>query len=229
MLVLIYRGTNEYFYRISSSNGTTWSSPSQIAPQKAYSDPSTVFRKDVFYRVSAQYVSASELDLVKVMEFSYEGEDYLSSSSDVIIRDSQTVHSSMHFEFDSEGRTTERITRDEQGIQTEKIIHTYNNQNKVIQQDVYAGNSQQISYNVTFGYDNWGNTAYTKDPEGAEHFYSYSNSSSANQFTDSKELPVNLFSNASTPIQSLRIATPYSWEKLSATMGRSKKSTTDTI
>ncbi len=195
-LVLIYKGTNEYFYRISSINGINWSSPSQIAPQKAYSDPSTVFRKDLFYRVSAQYMSASELDLVKVTEFSYEGEDYLSSSSNIIIRDSQTIHSSMHFEFDSKGRITERITKDEQGVHTEKIVYTYNDQNNIIQQDVYAGSSQQISYNVTFGYDNWGNTAYTKDPEGAEHFYSYSNSSSANQFIDSKGLPVNLFSNA---------------------------------
>ncbi len=195
-LVLIYKGTNEYFYRISSTNGTTWSSPSQIAPQKAYSDPSTVFRKDLFYRVSAQYISASELDLVKVTEFSYEGEDYLSSSSDVIIRDAQTVHSSMHFEFDSKGRPTERVTKDEQGIQTEKIMYAYNDQNKIIRQDVYAGNSQQISYSVTLGYDHWRNTVYTRDPEGTEHFYSYANSTSANKFIDSKGSPVALFTNA---------------------------------
>ncbi len=88
------------------------------------------------------------------------------------------------------------MTKDEQGIQTEKIIYAYNDQNKVIQQDIYAGNSQQISYTVTFGYDNWGNTVYTRDSEGAEHFYSYSNSSSADQFIDSKGVPVTLFSNA---------------------------------
>ncbi len=195
-IVLIYKGTDEHCYRISSANGQTWSSPSQIAPNKIVSDPSTVDRKDLFYRVSAQYLSASELDLVRIVEFSYEGEYNLPFSSNVIVRDSQTVHSSMHFTYDSQGRTAERVARDKNGVQTEKIVYTYDTGDRILQQSVYAGNSQEISYSTTFGYDNWGNVTYSKDPEGAEHFYSYANTSSGNQFTDSKGAPMNLFSNA---------------------------------
>ncbi|MBU7026559.1 MAG: RHS repeat protein [Theionarchaea archaeon] len=176
---------------------TNWKipSPSQIAPNKSLSDPASVARKDRFYRVTAQYISASTVDLVKVLEFSYEGDGYLTWSSDVIIRDAQTLQSSMHFEYDSKGRTIERISKDENGIQTEKIVYTYNGNSKVVRQDVYAGTSTDISYNVITGYDNKGNIVYTKDPEGAEHFYSYANTSSENQFVDSKGAPVNLFSN----------------------------------
>ncbi len=195
-IVLIYKGTDEHCYRISSTNGQTWSSPSQIAPNKIVSDPSTVDRKDLFYRVSAQYLSASELDLVRITEFSYEGEYNLPFSSDVIIRDSQTVQSSMHFTYDSRGRTAERVAKDKNGVQTEKIVYTYDTGDRILQQSVYAGNSQEISYSTMFGYDNWGNVTYSKDPEGAERFYSYANTSSGNQFTDSKGAPFNLFSNA---------------------------------
>ncbi|MBU7025318.1 MAG: hypothetical protein HXS48_00135, partial [Theionarchaea archaeon] len=194
-IVIIYKGTDDHCYRVSSSDGINWSSPSQIAPNKSLSDPATVARKDRFYRVISQYVSASAMDLVKVLEFSYEGDGYLTWSSDVIIRDAQTLQSSIHFGYDSKGRTIERISKDENGIQIEKIIYTYNSKNKTIRQDVYAGTSTDISYSVVAGYDNKGNTVYTRDPEGAEHFYSYANTDSENQFIDSKSVPVNLFSN----------------------------------
>ena len=194
-IVVIYRGEDDHCYRISSSDGIIWSSPSQIAPNKSLSNPATVARKDRFYRVTAQYISASAVDLVKVLEFSYEGDGYLTWSSDVLIRDAQTLQSSMHFEYDSKGRTVERISKDEQGAQTEKIIYTYNSKNKVVRQDVYAGTSTDISYSVVTGYDDKGNTVYTRDPEGTEHYYSYANTSSENQFMDSKGTPVNLFSN----------------------------------
>ena len=102
----------------------------------------------------------------------------------------------MHFGYDSKGRVVERIARDENGTQTEKIIYTYNNKNKVIRQDVYAGTSTDISYSVITAYDDNGNVIYTKGPEGAEHYYSYANTDCENQFTDSKGLQVSLFSNA---------------------------------
>ncbi|MBU7028772.1 MAG: exo-alpha-sialidase, partial [Theionarchaea archaeon] len=194
-IVIIYKGEDGYCFRISSSDGINWSSPSQIAPNKSLSNPASVARKDRFYRVTAQYISASALDLVKVLEFSYEGDGYLTWSSDVLIRDAQTLQSSMHFEYDSKGRTTERISKDENGIQTEKIVYTYNSKDQVVRQDVYAGTSTDISYSVIAGYDDKGNTVYTRDPGGAEHFYSYANTSSENQFVDSKGAPVNLFSN----------------------------------
>ncbi|MBU7038627.1 MAG: exo-alpha-sialidase [Theionarchaea archaeon] len=194
-IVLIYKGTDNYCYRISSSDGANWSSPSQIAPNKIVSDPASVQRTDRSYRVTAQYISASALDLVKITEFSYTGSGYLSESTDVLIRDSQTLKSSMHFEYDSKGRTTERISKDENGTQTEKTVFTYNNGDKVIRQDVYAGTSTGISYSVLIGYDNGGNVVYTRNPEGAEHFYSYANTNSQNQFIDSKGNPVQLFSN----------------------------------
>jgi RHS repeat-associated protein len=194
-IVLIYKGTDDKCYRISSANGSTWSSPSQIAPNKALTSPSTVDRKDRFYRVTAQYISESLTNLVKVTEYSYEGNNYLSRSTDVVIKDAQTLKSSMHFEYDSKGRTIERISKDEQGTQTEKIKYTYNNSNKVIRQNVYAGTSSSISYSVIAAYDNQGNTVYTKGPEGAEQYYSYANTSSENQFVDSKGSPVNLFSD----------------------------------
>ncbi|MBU7028113.1 MAG: exo-alpha-sialidase [Theionarchaea archaeon] len=194
-IVIIYKGEDGYCFRISSPDGITWSSPSQIAPNKSLSDPATVSRKDRFYRVTAQYISASAVDLVKVLEFSYEGDGYLTWSSDVLIRDAQTLRSSMHFEYDSKGRTVERISKDEQGVQTEKIVYTYNSKNKVVRQDVYAGTSTDISYSVIAGYDDKGNTVYTKDPEGTERFYSYANTNSENQFVDSKGVPVDLFSN----------------------------------
>jgi RHS repeat-associated protein len=194
-VVLIYKGTNEHFYRISSFDGLTWSSPSQIAPNKALSDPATVTRKDRCYRVTAQYISASEAELVKVTEFSYDGDGYLPYSSDVVIRDSQTLKSSMHFEYDSCGRTIERISKDEQGVQTQKIVFAYDSNGQVIRQDVYAGTSQDISYSEIVGYDNWGNTVYTRGPEGAEHFYSYAHTDYENQFSDCKGVPVSLFSD----------------------------------
>jgi RHS repeat-associated protein len=194
-IIIIYKGTDDKCYRISSSDGTTWSSPSQIAPNKAISDPSTVDRKDRFYRVTAQYLSASAVDLVKVTEYSYEGNGYLSQSTDVVIRDVQTVQSFVHFEYDSKGRTIERISKDEQGTQMEKTCYTFNNASKVIRQDVYAGTSASISYSIMTGYDNRGNIIYMKGPEGAEHFYSYSNTNCENQFVDSKGIPVDLFSN----------------------------------
>jgi RHS repeat-associated protein len=194
-IVLIYKGTDDKCYRISSVNGSTWSTPSQIAPNKALTSPSTVDRKDRFYRVTAQYISESLTNLVKVTEYSYEGNNYLSRSTDVVIKDAQTLKSSMHFEYDSKGRTIERISKDEQGTQTEKVKYTYNNSNKVIRQDVYAGTSSNISYSMIVAYDNQGNTVYTKGPEGAEQYYSYANTSSENQFVDSKGSPVNLFSN----------------------------------
>jgi RHS repeat-associated protein len=194
-VVLIYKGTDEHFYRISSFDGLTWSSPSQIAPNKALSDPATVIRKDRCYRVTAQYISASEAELVKITEFSYEGDGYLPYSSDVVVRDSQTLKSSMHFEYDSGGRTIERISKDEQGMQTQKIVYTYNSNGQVIRQDVYAGTSQDISYSEIAGYDNWGNTVYTRGPEGAEHFYSYAHTDYEDQFTDCKGVPVTLFSD----------------------------------
>jgi RHS repeat-associated protein len=154
-----------------------------------------VQRTDRFYRVTAQYISASALDLVKITEFSYTGSGYLSESTDVLIRDSQTLKSSMHFEYDSEGRAVQRISKDENGTQTEKTVFTYNNGDKVIRQDVYAGTSTEISYSTITGYDSGGNPIYTKDPGGAEHYYSYANTTSQNQFIDSKGNPVNLFSN----------------------------------
>ncbi|MGC1121932.1 MAG: RHS repeat-associated core domain-containing protein, partial [Candidatus Methanofastidiosia archaeon] len=194
-IVLIYKGTDSYCYRISSSDGSSWSSPSQIAPNKIVSDPASVQRTDRSYRVTAQYISASALDLVKITEFSYTGSGYLSQCTDVLIHDSQTLKSSMHFEYDSKGRTTERISKDENGNQTEKTVFTYNSGDKVIRQDVYAGVSTEISYCNLTGYDNSGNVIYTRDPEGAEHYYSYANTSSQNQFTDSKGNSVQLFSN----------------------------------
>ncbi|MBU7010228.1 MAG: exo-alpha-sialidase, partial [Theionarchaea archaeon] len=195
-IVIIYKGTDDYCYRISSSDGITWSTPSQIAPNKALTDPATVDRKDVIYRVTSQQISVSALDKVKMTEFSYGGDDYLARSTDVLISDAQTVKSSMHFGYDSKGRVVERIARDENGTQTEKIIYTYNNKNKVIRQDVYAGTSSEISYSVIAAYDDNGNVIYTRNPEGAEHYYSYANTDCENQFTDSKGLQVNLFSNA---------------------------------
>ncbi|MBU7021523.1 MAG: hypothetical protein HXS41_10740, partial [Theionarchaea archaeon] len=138
---------------------------------------------------------ASAVDLVKKTEFSYTGSGYLSESTDVLISDSQTLKSSMHFEYDSKGRTTERISKDENGTQTEKTVYTYNNSDKVIRQDVYAGTSTEISYSAITGYDNSGNVVYARNPEGAEHYYSYANTTSQNQFIDSKGSPVNLFSN----------------------------------
>ncbi|MBU6998115.1 MAG: exo-alpha-sialidase, partial [Theionarchaea archaeon] len=194
-IVLLYKGTDNYCYRISSTNGTNWSSPSQIAPNKIVSDPASVQRTDISYRVTAQYISASAVDLVKKTEFSYTGSGYLSESTDVLISDSQTLKSSMHFEYDSKGRTTERISKDENGTQTEKTVLTYNNSDKVIRQDVYAGISTEISYSVITGYDNGGNVVYTRNPEGAEHYYSYANTTSQNQFIDSKGNSVQLFSN----------------------------------
>jgi RHS repeat-associated protein len=194
-VVLIYKGTDEHFYRISSFDGLTWSSPSQIAPNKALSDPATVIRKDRSYRVTAQFISASEAELVKVTEFSYEGDGYLPYSSDVVIRDSQTLKSSMHFEYDSGGRTIERISKDEEGVQTQKIVFAYDSNGQVIRQDVYAGTSQNISYSEVTGYDNWGNTVYTRGPEGAEHFYSYAHTDYENQFVDCKGVAVGLFSD----------------------------------
>jgi hypothetical protein len=154
-----------------------------------------VQRTDRSYRVTAQYISASALDLVKITEFSYTGSGYLSESTDVLVRDSQTLKSSMHFEYDSKGRTTERISKDENGTQTEKTVFTYNNGDKVIRQDVYAGTSTEISYSAITGYDSDGNVVYTRNPEGAEHFYSYANTNSQNKFIDSKGQPVQLFSN----------------------------------
>jgi RHS repeat-associated protein len=194
-IVIIFKGTDGHCSRISSSDGVTWSSPSQIAPNKIISDPATVTRKDRFYRVTTRYISASTADLVKVLEFSYEGEYYLPHSCNVLIRDAQTLQSSIHLEYDSKGRVVERISKDEQGVQTEKIVYTYNNRNKVIRQDVYSGASTDISYSMIMGYDNKGNVIYTKNPEGAEHFYSYANTNCENQFVDSKGLPVDLFSN----------------------------------
>jgi RHS repeat-associated protein len=194
-IVLIYKGTDSHLYRISSSDGSTWSSPSQIAPNKALSDPATMTRKDRFYRVISQYISTSALYTVKILEFSYEGDGYLPYSSDVVIRDSQTLKSSICFEYDSCGRTVRRITRDEQGIQTQKIVYTYNSNDKVIRQDMYAGTSQDISYSEIAGYDNWGNVIYTRGPEGSEYFYSYAHTDYEDQFTDSKGVPVTLFSN----------------------------------
>jgi RHS repeat-associated protein len=194
-IVLIYKGTDSHLYRISSSDGSTWSSPSQIAPNKALSDPATMTRKDRFYRVISQYISTSALYTVKILEFSYEGDWYLPYSSDVLISDSQTLKSSMHFEYDSRGRAVRRISRDEQGVQTQKIVYTYNSNDKVIRQDVYAGTSQDISYSEIAGYDNWGNVIYTRNPEGPEHFYSYAHTDYENQFTDCKGVPVSLFSN----------------------------------
>ncbi|MBU6997271.1 MAG: exo-alpha-sialidase, partial [Theionarchaea archaeon] len=194
-IVLIYKGTDSYCYRISSSNGSTWSSPSQIAPNKIVSDPASVQRTDVFYRVTTQYISASALDLVKITQFSYTGSKHLSESTDVLIRDSQTLKSSMHFEYDSKGRTILRISKDENGIRTEKTVFTYNNADEVIRQDVYAGTSTEISYSTITGYDSSGNVTYTRNPEGAEHYYSYANTNSQNQFIDSKGNLVNLFSN----------------------------------
>ncbi|MGC1121084.1 MAG: hypothetical protein WBA22_08315 [Candidatus Methanofastidiosia archaeon] len=101
----------------------------------------------------------------------------------------------MHFEYDSKGRTTQRISKDENGTQTEKTAYTFNNADKVIRQDVYAGISTEISYSVITGYDNSGNVVYTRNPEGAEHYYSYINTTSQNEFIDSKGQPVQLFSN----------------------------------
>ncbi|MBU7022370.1 MAG: exo-alpha-sialidase, partial [Theionarchaea archaeon] len=193
-IVLIYKGTDNYCYRISSTNGTTWSSPSQIAPNKIVSDPASVQRTDRSYRVTTQYISASALDLVKKTEFSYTGSGYLSESTDVLISDSQTLKSSMHFEYDSKGRTTERISKDENGTQTEKTVLTYNSDDKMIRQDVYAGISTEISCSTIAGYDSGGNVVYARDPEGAEHYYSYANTTSQNQFIDSKGQPVQLFS-----------------------------------
>jgi len=152
-----------------------------------------VNRKDVFYRVTSQQISASALDTVRITEFSYGGDDYLARSTDVIISDAQTVKSSMHFGYDSKGRVVERIARDENGTQTEKIIYTYNNKNKVIRHDVYTGISTNISYSVITAYDGNGNVIYTKGPEGAEHYCSYANTDCENQFTDSKGLQVSLF------------------------------------
>ncbi|MBU7025016.1 MAG: RHS repeat protein, partial [Theionarchaea archaeon] len=194
-IVLIYKGTDDYCYRISSSDGSSWSSPSQIAPNKIVSDPASVQRTDRSYRVTTQYISASALDLVKITEFSYAGSGYLSQSTDVLISDSQTLKSSTHFEYDSKGRTTQRISKDENGTQTEKTVYTYNNGDKVVRQNIYAGTSTEISYSVIIGYDSGGNVIYTRNPEGAEHYYSYANTNSQNQFIDSKGQPVQLFSN----------------------------------
>ncbi len=195
-IVLIYKGMDNHFYRISSANGSTWSSPIQIAPNTVFSDPSSVYRKDKFYRVATQYISESALNTVRITEFSYNGDNHLPSSSDVVIRDSQAVHSSIHFEYDSGGKIIEKMTKDEQGVQTEKVVYTYNSNNELTQQSVYRGTSRDISFTTTVAYDNWGNVTYTKDPEGVEHFFSYANTSSQNQFTDSKGAPVALFSNA---------------------------------
>ncbi|MGC1121758.1 MAG: RHS repeat-associated core domain-containing protein [Candidatus Methanofastidiosia archaeon] len=193
-IILIYKGTDSYCYRISSGDGSSWSSPSQIAPNKIVSDPASVQRTDRSYRVTTQYISASALDLVKITEFSYTGSGHLSQCTDVLIRDSQTLKSSMHFEYDSKGRTTERISKDENGTQTEKTVYTYNNGDKVIRQDVFAGTSTEISYSTIAGYDSGGNIIYIRNPEGAEH-YSYANTTSQNQFIDSKGNSVQLFSN----------------------------------
>jgi len=62
-----------------------------------------MIRKDRMYRVTAQYISSSATDLVKVTEFSYEGDSKIPWSADVLIRDAQTLQSSMHFEYDSKG------------------------------------------------------------------------------------------------------------------------------
>jgi hypothetical protein len=51
-IVLIYKGTDDKCYRISSSDGSTWSQPSQIAPNKALTSPSTVDRKDLLCTLS---------------------------------------------------------------------------------------------------------------------------------------------------------------------------------
>jgi RHS repeat-associated protein len=194
-ILVIYKGLDGYFYRISSPDGQTWSSPSQMAPQKPLSSPSAMRRKDRMYRVVSQSISSSAVDLVKVTEFSYEGDSQLVWSSDVIIRDAQTLQSSMYFEYDSKGRTVERISKDAQGIQTEKIVYTYNGKNQVVRQDVHAGDSTEISYSTIMGYDDNNNIVYTKGPEGAENFYSYINTYSQNQFVDSKGVPVTLFTN----------------------------------
>ncbi len=193
-VIVIFKGTDGHCFRISSPNGTTWSSPSQIAPNKAISDPATAAREDVFYRVTTQYVSASAQSLVKVLEFSYEGEFYLPSSSDVVIRDSQTVQSSIHFEYDSKGKPTQIVSKDQQGTQTEKAVYTFSG-SKVVRKDVYSGASPNMSYSIVIGYDDYGNVVYTRDPEGAEHYYSYGNTNSQNRFSDSKGITISLFSN----------------------------------
>ncbi|MBU7045882.1 MAG: hypothetical protein HXS54_05545, partial [Theionarchaea archaeon] len=194
-ILVIYKGLDGYFYRISSPDGQTWSSPLQMAPQKPLSNPSAMRRTDRLYRVVSQSISSSAVDLVKVTEFSYEGDSQLTWSSDVLIRDAQTLQSSMHFEYDSKGRTIERISKDAQGVQTQRVVYTYNGSDKVIREDVYSGTSPEISYSTITGYDNQGNIIYTRNPEGAESFYSYANTNSENQFTDSKGVPVTLFTN----------------------------------
>jgi RHS repeat-associated protein len=136
------------------------------------------------------------LNLVKKTEYSYTGDSYLSSSTDIVISDAQTLRSSVHFTYDSKGRPKTKLSRDEQGIQTEKICYTYNSRNEIICQNVYAGSSSTISYSTHTFYDDHGNLAYTRGPEGAEHFYSYANSSSQDRFTDSAGNSVPLFSNA---------------------------------
>ncbi|MBU7016819.1 MAG: hypothetical protein HXS44_04875, partial [Theionarchaea archaeon] len=194
-ILIIYKGTDGYFYRISSPDGQTWSSPSQMAPQKPLSSPSAMRRKDRLYRVVSQSISSSAVDLVKVVEFSYEGDSNLTWSSDVLIRDAQTLQSSMHFEYDSKGRPIERISKDSQGVQTQKAVYTYSGNDQVIREDIYSGTSPEISYSTITGFDDHGNITYSREPEGSEHFYSYANTNSQNQFTDSKGVPVVLFTN----------------------------------
>jgi RHS repeat-associated protein len=194
-ILIIYKGLDGYFYRISSPDGSTWSSPIKMAPQKPLSNPSAMRRKDRLYRVVSQSLSSSTADLAKVTEFSYEGDSSTTWSSDVLIRDAQTLQSSMHFEYDSKGRTIERISKDAQGVQTQKIVYTYNGSDRVIREDVYAGTSTEISFSTITGYDNHGNVTYTRNPEDAESFYSYANTNSQNQFVDSKGVPVTLFTN----------------------------------
>jgi RHS repeat-associated protein len=79
--------------------------------------------------------------------------------------------------------------------QLKKTLYTYNSRNEVTKEDVYVGNTDDLSYSIYRRYDNWGNLIYSKDAVGQEKSYSYSNTDNSGVFVGHDGSPKAIFSN----------------------------------
>ncbi|MBU7036333.1 MAG: RHS repeat protein [Theionarchaea archaeon] len=161
------------------------------------------FSDNDYYKYYVTDQRVYETSQVRHMVFSYTGTlEAITSSVATVKNESDTTKGSNHFTINSSGLITEQITKDESATPIRKYTYTYNSQKAVTQSNVYNDGST-LSYTTYFSYDNWGNITYTKNAEGHETFFSYSNTNGSGFFMDNtgaiKQTFTNKFSNSTVP------------------------------
>jgi RHS repeat-associated protein len=132
------------------------------------------------YYVTLQNVYANTL--TRSTSFSYQITDGSVTFTNVTQSDGLSVQGSTSYEFNAKASSMTVTSFDGSGVQMKKVRYWNDANGRVIQQDVYSGNTASRSFYTQNGYDQWGNQVYSRDPLGHESYGSFANTDSQYKF-----------------------------------------------